>query len=495
MRLISMATVTLGLFAAGCGGGGGKTPSGGSNNPSLGTSGVASFVPANGARSVGLDQTITVNFSQPIDPATVSETTVRIIPVMDQSHIAMRLGGTEDAVEQVMDNLVGPRVLSTTAQQVTFTPTEHLEYGMIYRIELSGLKSKTGTTLSTASSTFNTLVNPRTKRVTYSNTGVLERTHIYEVNTATGMTSEMRVYLGSDTTVAPESRTVMMNATIPGLGGAAPPIPVFEVEYVGATATIKSYEAAIKEGTTIVAFGDYAGAGANLVWDQGDDVLSGYFTMSPEHGNHFVTTRFSATGNVPAAWSARNTAAFTPRGIEMTERDAMGRTLGQYIYSSIGADGIDVDSSGKPAPRNDVLIQYSVIERDPRTGERIKSFRFGQRASRDGTRPAVLPQGTDGILFTTDDPITEYEFTEVDAMGHELSEVEYSKPGAITAPSLTGTRADWESTGDNFVESYSVTGYTSGVRTSEKEYDAGVDGIKGNADDILREETTFDAAL
>lgn len=497
MRLLSMAAATVGLLAVGCGGGGGKTPSGGSNTPPLGNNSGATFVPANAAKSVGLDQVITINFSQPIDPATVSETTVKLIPVMDQSHMAMRLGGTEDAVEQVMENVIGPRVLNTAGQQVTVTPTEHLEYGMTYRIELSGLKAKTGTALPAATSTFNTLVNPRTKRLTYSNTGVLERTHIYEVNTATGMTSEMRSYLGSDTNVAPESRTVMMNATIPGPGGAAPPIPVFEVEYVGATATIKEYEAAIKEGTSIVAFGDYDGPGANLVWDQVDDVLDGYFTMSPEHGNHFVTSRFSAAGNISAPWSDRNDPTkFTARGIEMTERDAMGRTLGQYIYSSIGTDGIDVDSNGKPSPGNDVLIQYTKIERDTRTGERVKSFRFGRRAGRDPVaQPAVAPAGLDGVLFTTDDPITEYEFTELDAMGHEVLEVEYKSPGAITPPSVTGTRADWESTGDNLVDEYTVTTYTSGVRVSEKEYDAGADGIKGNADDILREETTFDPAL
>lgn len=495
MRLFSMAAVTLGLFAVGCGGGGSKTPSSGSNTPTNPTY-IQTATPANGAKSVAIDKPITVVFNQAIDPASINaDISFQVLPVMSSmAGMGMRMG-VEDNVEQIMERLVGVRDFNVAARQLQFTPAEHLENGMTYRVVFSGLKTAAGAALPTATITFSTLVNPRTQRVTYSAPGVVDRVHIYEIDPLTSMMKQMLSYTGSVAPANLVSRTVMMGAAIPGPGG----LPVSEVEYTVAAGveTIKSYNAPIIEGGVIVAFGNYTSPGQDGIWNQTDDLLSGYFEMVEEHGTHFVMSRFSANNNTPARWSDRTT-AFTSRGVELTERDAMGRSLGQYVYSSLGADGvIDFDANGKPAPQpgNDVLIQYTKIERNA-AGQRVMSFRFGQRASRDGTRQAVSPLGSDGILFTADDPITELEVTTRDNMGHETLEVEYDRPGAITPPSLTGTRADWESIADNRAADYTVTEYSSnGVRTLEKEYDAGLDGIKGSADDILEEETTFDPLL
>lgn len=492
MRLISMAAVTLGVFAVGCGGGSGsKSPSGGSA-PNLATT-VASSTPANNAKAVAIDQPITIRFAQAIDPNSLSDTTVQVIPVMTMTRMGMRMGmAGEDVVEQVMDRLAGTRTFSASAQQLTFTPAEHLENGMTYRVILSGLRAQGGAALSTAMINFATLVNPMTKRVTYTN-GVVDRIHIYDIDPATGMHTEMRTYQGTESPATLQSRTVMMNATIPG----PPQVAVSEVSFDVLTNNVKSYDAPIKEGTTIVAFGDYVAPGQDGFWNQGDDLLESYFEMAEQHGTHFVMQRFAAANQTPAPWSARGTAAFTARGVELTERDAMGRSLRQIVYSSLGANGvIDFDSvTNAPKPVDDVVTQYTVIERNA-AGQRIKSFRFGKRAGR-GPNPTapIAPAGPNGVLFDADDPITEYEFTDRDATGHETLEIEYKEAGPGTGPGGTVTRADWEaSTSDNVVDSYEVTTYVNGVRVSEKEYDA-VDGIKDNGNDLLTEETTFNPAL
>ena len=483
MRLISMAAVALGLLAVGCGGGGSNTTSGDSA-PNL-TAWVQSSTPANNAKAVAIDQPITIRFAQAIDPNSLSDTTVQVIPVMTMMGMGMRMGMSgEDSVDQVMDRLAGTRTFSASAQQLTFTPAEHLENGMTYRVILNGMRAQGGAALSTAVINFATLVNPMIKRVTYTN-GAIDRIHVYDIDQATGMHTEMRTYQGTESPATLQSRTAMMNATILG----PPQVAVSEVSYDVLTNTVKSYEAPIKEGTTTVAFGDYVAPGADGFWNQSDDLLESYFEMAEQHGTHFVMQRFAVANNTPAPWSARGTAAFTARGVELTERDAMGRSLRQIVYSSLGANGqIDFDSvTNAPKPVDDVVTQYTVVERNA-AGQRVKSTRYGRRAGRGPTPTApVAPAGPNGVLFDADDPITELEITTRDSTGHGTLEVEYDAAGVDNT---------W-GTPDDVVDSYEITTYTDGVRTMERSYRDGGNGVmnNGGADDVLAEEATFNAAL
>lgn len=442
-------------------------------------------VPANNATKVALDKPISIQFSEAVDPSSVTPSTVQVFPaVMDMGDMAgmMRM---EDSTVEVMTQV--PGTVTASGSTVTFTPTEHLSNGRSYRVAIANVKNQAGTaTVTPTEIEFSTIRNPATQRIEYdtSSPGLIESRHVYENDPATGMMKTMTSY---DAAGVVRSHEVMMPAQLPG----PPPVEVMSITHSDTAGTIRDYEAEVAVEGSVMIHGEYDNPGVDGVWNKIDDLLEDFTETGPvgTGTTNWLSKRYRATAG-SAPWSARTT-AFTWSSSDYTQRDpTTGRTIRQVSYSSpdglggLGPNGVvDVGPTGEPAPIDDVVVQYRATTRDLQ-GRRTQIRQFGSRG-RDNA--PIDPRGPDGLLFTPDDVLTELTVYTYDAMGHEILEVEYDGPGSD---------ANWDTTADNTIDEYEVTNYTAaGIRNWVKEFTVGPDGRMQTADDILVEEETFDTTL
>lgn len=493
-RWSGLVASSIGILLGACGGGGGggdRGPGGapGANQPPGFSVNQATSFPANNATKVALDKAIIVQFTEAVDPSSVTTANVQVLPVMMDMGDMAGMMRWEDSTSELTTQVAGN--VTANGNTVTFTPTEHFENGVSYRVVINNIRNRARTaTLPPTELKFSTLRNPTTQRIEYSevNPGVIESRHVYEIDPMTGM---MRTMTSYDAANLVRSHEVMMPAQLPG----PPPVEVMSVTHSDAAGTlIRDYEAEVATEGSVIFHGEYVGPGADNIWNKTDDLLEDFTATGPiaPGSSNWLSKRYSATA-APAPWSARTT-AFVWRSSEYTQRDAAtGRTIRQVSYGSATPDGlgglgpngiIDLSPTGDPAPVDDRVTQYRTTKRDLQ-GRRTEIREFGDRG-RDGA-VSVDPRGPDGIIFTADDVITELTTYTYDAMGHEILEVEYDGPGLDS---------NWDTTADNTVESYEVSNYTAaGIRDWEKEYEDGGDGILQSGDDILVEERRFDTAL
>lgn len=486
MGLRTFTSVGVVLALHGCGGGGGdKKTTGDTNAPGAGTSlVVAQSVPAKGATGVPIDTSFTVTFSQEIDPASISAPRAVRLLLADRTMADMPHAddpALEDPSMDTMPEVVGTANYNTAARQLTFTTTSHLEHGEDYHLVLSGLRTVSGGAIGAQVIDFRTLNNPEIRSVRYDTaTGQITSTTVYTRN-ARGRTTREDRYNGTETTGTLTSYTLLDNPTIPG----PPQTTVRSVTYDGASNQITGYSAEIKEGTTTFRV-SYRDPGANLLWDQTDDLIRNYSTGRESHGNqHLITTTFSTTANPGAPWSQRSS-AFQVSNVQLRELDAQMRTRRIVNYSSLGsANQVDTTPAGELTVIDDIVVSYELVTRDAQ-GRRLSTKSFGRRGR--GNTPGTPPNpGLDGRLFTADDVPVEMEVATYNAMGHRTLEVEYNSPG------LDG---NWDTVNDNGVAEYDLYTFAPGTenRLERRSYEDGGNGImeNGAGDDRLERVETYD---
>jgi hypothetical protein len=463
----------------------GATSSTGSTSPR-----VSSSSPARNAKGVQVDQDITLNFSEAIDPATVNDSTILIMPMQPgQEH--------EEGSELDMQRV--PATYSTSGSTVTAVTRIHFERGQDYMISVNGVKTTSGKTVARATITFRTRENPRLKEIRYQNTGALRDTREFEYNTtglliketstdATGMLVETETYeydsagdmiketstdgAGAITQVT-RFATAQNSVVLP----AAPAVAVRWIEYDG-TDAITAYSANFMDGTSVFARLTFSSAGADAIWNFTDDILSSAMAPATKTGNTYVTSRYApATNPSTATWdpTARfANPALVLRGVTANVVDSMERTMYEATFTSVGANGtIDLDSAGNPSPLDDVLRSYIRREYDA-NGRRYRTWSFS--AGTGGP-------GTDGKWFTSDDIVTGLTVREYDAMSMLMRSVTYRAAGAD---------GNWLLTTDNDVTAYRVYDYDGMNRSRARDYLAGADLRIGGTDDILVADTTYD---
>lgn len=277
---IASSTIVL-LTACGGGGGGDNGPAGtaGANQPpapSGFSANLTTSTPANNATKVATNKPISIQFSEAVNPSAATAGTVQVRPVpMDMANMAgmMRM---EDSMVEIPAQVNG--TITVNGSTLTFTPSEHLENGRSYQVEINNVRNLAGTaTAPSVQLQFSTLRNPLIQRIEYDerSPGVVASKHVYDLDPVTGMMRSMTSY---DAAGAVRSHEVMMNAQIPG----PPPVTVMEVTHTDAAGTtIRGYEAEIATEGTVMIHGEYSGPGVDTLWNKTDDLLDEFTETGP----------------------------------------------------------------------------------------------------------------------------------------------------------------------------------------------------------------------
>ena len=450
------------IGCAGCGGGVSKTQ-GSASSPST-TFGVVSSLPASDAKGVALDSQVNIVFSDDVDQATINTQNVQVMPLADlATHSA-------DPDETDMQVINGRLIYSKSARTLTFAPAAHMHNEMEYHVVLENIKSASGVALPRTEIRFSTLENPLVKQVFYAK-GQVAHTAVFLYN-LDGELERINSYRGVDTPANLDVYELHAGASLPD----APNLPVDAVLYDASSSAILGFDADVKRGATTLAYAEYISAGADGLWNGRDDLIRTYIDNRRRHLTHRIIAAYVANDPAGALWSdlpAELAQRFSLQIAWLSQLDSLRRTERRTVYASFGADGnIDVDASGAPKPKDDVVSYYDRMEYSSAC-ERIKTWRYGGTSA----NPAG-GAGADGVWFTADDVVSVLVAREFSPTGHVMRTVTYVTPG------IDG---DWNTPNDNDAVSYSIFGYDPGSDNLIKRevYKAGADQRVGTADDEL----------
>ena len=104
---------------------------------------VASTTPASGSQAIGLNDPVTITFTEPLTAASVNGTTVWL---------------TGNGVSGLNNHLPGSLILSADRKVVTFAPADPYFAGKSYTINVSGVEDAAKNTLNSASFSFTTVI-------------------------------------------------------------------------------------------------------------------------------------------------------------------------------------------------------------------------------------------------------------------------------------------------------------------------------------------------
>ena len=468
-------------FVLGCGGGGGggSTPANTPPPTAGANAALVSSTPAEGAKGVMIDQPLTVVFNTDLDATSITETNVALMPTTadDASH-------SDDPSLDTMQKIPGAPTLGADKKTITFTPATHLHLGTNYHLRLTKLKTAAGATVPTVSIGFNTINNNELNETHFetrdpATIGLATSYETYEYD-ANGELTLINVFEGDKTTL------VEVIETGPGRTLNAKPVEAIAYSVAAGVKTITEYSADAKDatGATVIAHVGYDGAGADTQWGTADDTVHGFNDHVHDHinPNHWTTFVYEPAGTTPVTWSGNlNDPNFRVAAVLLRILDDAMRTVMQVVYTSVGANGIDVDSAENPAPVDDVVRSYTRVERDSATGNRLAEISYGQD---DPATPAIEGPGADGKYFTEDDVPRSYQTYEYNATGHLVRRVVYIAPGADQS---------WTAVEDN--EAHSLRTYTyvaNDLLSQQLRFEAGPDRKAGTADDLKAREINYD---
>lgn len=460
------------IVCAGCGDGAAKTQ-GSASSPST-TFGLVSSSPAADATGVALDSQVSIVFSDDVDQSTINAQNVQVMPLTDlATH-------SDDPDETDMQVINGRLIYSKSAQTLTFVPAVHMHNEMEYHVVLANLKSASGVALPRTEIRFSTLKNPLVKQVVYGSGQVVHTaTFLYNLD---GELERVNSYRGAESPANLDVYELHAGASLPD----APNLPVDAVLYEASSSAVLGFDANIKRGATTLAYAEYISPGADGLWNGRDDLIRAYIDNRRRHLTHRIIAAYVANDPAGALWSdlpGELAQRFSLQIAWLSELDALRRTERRTVYASFGADGnIDVDSTGTPQPKDDVVKYYDRMEYNT-AGERIKTWRYG-----GNTANPAGGIGVDGIWFTADDVVSALAVREFSPTGHVMRTATY-----VTA----GIDGDWNTFSDNDAVSYSTFGYeAAGENLIKREvYAAGADQRVGTADDELFLVETYDPSF
>lgn len=524
MRKLQLAAGSLIVLLHGCGGGGGggdgnsndntsnntqnqnppasntqKPPSSSSptSSPPSSTSNVqiTSSSPAANQKGVAFNSPIKISFNESLDPASVNDQTVILVPSANQ----LGQGGMQGMMN--LQQITGSVTYDNNTKTVLFTPKILMQHGAEYVVQLKNIRSATGQTLPDKSFSFRTLNNPVIRSVHTDMREGTQETEDYKYN-ANGEVERIDIYESTETDDVLVAYELRAGAKLPD----PPNVPVISIEFDAATNLVDRYSAHIKQGEQIFARATYIDPGVDGLWNQTDDLISRYTIHSIQHLKHSVTQHFRALDNTPAPWSdieAERAQRFELSHASVESLDDLKRVILDANYSSLGDDNvIDTNAAGDLAPSNDILRSYSRIEYNEQ-GQRTKILNIGGHSMNmapggggdmgggmggggDGAPGADTPNfGPDQLWFTADDPITGVTVFDYTAEGIPTGMTSYSSPGADN---------NWDTLTDNDVAVYMIMTHQPGTASMTKMemFSAGPDKRVGNGDDQLMSESTFD---
>lgn len=233
-------------------------------------------------------------YSTDIDAKTVTDMTVMVMPMaLDVEH--------EEGSEMDTQRIKGK--LSATGKTVKFMPTIHFERGQDYHVIVKGVKSTAGVQVPSTSIAFRTRENPMTSRVSYPNgvngvngvkgdtttfeynaagyrvketvtdvAGAIKSTEVTEYDAAGDRIKETDTnYLSTGTVITYTLFNTPLNSVkLPD----APAVATTEISYDDASKLITGYRADFVSGGSTVARLNISAAGADGLWNLGDDILS-----------------------------------------------------------------------------------------------------------------------------------------------------------------------------------------------------------------------------
>lgn len=401
---------------------------------------------------ISITSPIFVALKEELDPTTVNNTTVHLMPGGGHS---MGAGGDDDSEDAAMlnnDPIPGDVSYDPTTKRIKFVPTIAMDQGRMYHIHTAGLKLKNGKALDNGIDTisysfttshahefyrveFDDFGNVKEKR--YTDTLLDERVQRQQFAVSGGIeTPEYTRHYGDNPNHRP---TGLMTGD-----------EVVYWQQDGATNGIQRYEVLRKgsdgqQYTVRVRFDE----GSYPQTASASDPIHNVWSPGQAHGAHQISYQYEpAVDGVASPWPNNGNPSTDSTFVldnaqlmEMNHRLPAGSTNAyqhrHIFYGDLGGDDIDFDAAGNPAPVNDRVSVYHT--RDLSNYLRTHEWSlFGK--GRDG----VEKYGVDNRLFSTDDIAYRLRIYIYDDKGRRAQRVTFEVPRSQRNTAPYGlTKNEW----------------------------------------------------
>jgi len=347
---------------------------------------VVSSNPVSNATKVGIDKTITINFSESLNPATVSSANFMLMPG-DSGMTEMDMSEMDDMGEmdhsQLMSDMGDMSVIpgevtcdysagTNECTTIKFTPKMSLAYGQQYHIMVHDVETSSGQTFSgehVVPVEFTTAFVMRTERERNLNNDDRYRKSSYSIGTDFTTGRPIRIQRIDSDNKTTDTRMTQYNVSVGNSGRSG------DIRYVKNSASeIDRYSYRLIENGRMVATVNFNAAGDDGLWGTEDDLISSFTVRGEDHGAHRLTTSYRAADAVAVSPLALNALkANTSFSVSRASLSFYDMSNGQprlsksIRFRNFGANGImDINMQGnKTSVFDDDIDEYQVYEYDP----------------------------------------------------------------------------------------------------------------------------------
>ncbi|MEL7310025.1 MAG: Ig-like domain-containing protein [Pseudomonadota bacterium] len=392
-RTLTTAAVTVALAACGGGGGGGggsttiAPPPVDTTPPTLSTT-----TPADGAGPVSIVVNPSATFSEPLDAASVTDTTVQLT-----SETGIRVRGTV--------------VLNANGTEVNFESDEPLDQGTEYTLHIDAVRDVANNAAAPVSVSFRTFISPLTRRVDFFD-GVAVAQIDYE-NEANGRLFRLirRADAGLDGLWQTDDETPR-NYTEYSRDAVGRTIETRFFDNPGVDGTWFNADDVISSRRTVV-FGADGSTERSIDWLSGDD---GLFNTDDDVPRRYTDITYNAFGDVLTRASFGGPG---PDDLWLTDDDEFQNAVDVFEYDETGF--FVQLTSADPGPDRAVGTDDDIVESNDAARRNDDLMRIERIQYNDA--------GDDGVWFTDDDLIRSYSLEPFDGEGRPTGLIRGQGPG------------------------------------------------------------------